>query len=417
MGRRADDGKRLSLGWTILPILSRISFARNRSCGHIRTLFRLLLGIGASGATTACVQGQVMQIKQSHLVAAGILGFVLLLFVVVGPLLSMGAEKKKAEQPKAAANSALLVTTQLIEPQMRPSTTLLRGRTEANRAVVVRAETAGPVIATPTPEGSFVRKGTILCRISVDARQASVDQARANLKSRQLQKQASERLAAQGYRSQTQVLQDQANLDSAQASVRAAEVLLEQVNVRAPFSGVFDRRDAEVGTYLSPGAACGSMIELSPLLIVVDIPERLTGQFRVGDVVSATLSSGDVLSGRVRSMARDADAQTRTYRVEIQAPNPGLRARSGVSADVRVTSGAAPAHLIPPAALVLGSDGRQGVRHVVAGNKVAFIPVEVMDETPEGVWVRGIDGPIQLITVGQSFVGEGQSVRTKATAR
>jgi len=357
-----------------------------------------------------------MKIKQSYLVAAGIIGFVLLLFIVVGPLMSMGAEKKKAEAPKAA-NSALLVTTQLIEPTMRPSTTLLRGRTEANKAVVVRAETAGPVISTPTPEGAFVRKGTILCRISVDARQASVDQARANLKSRQLQKQASERLAAQGYRSQTQVLQDQANLDSAQASVRAAEVLLEQVNVRAPFSGVFDRRDAEVGTYLSPGAACGTMIELNPVLIVVDIPERLTSQFRAGDAVVATLSSGEQLTGRVRSIARDADAQTRTYRVEIQAQNPGMRARSGVSADVRVTAGVAPAHLIPPAALVLGSDGRQGVRHVVAGNRVAFIPVEVMDETPEGVWVRGIDGPIQLITVGQSFVGEGQSVRTKASAR
>lgn len=355
-----------------------------------------------------------MQIKQSHLVAAGIIGFVLLLFVVVGPLLSMGAEKKKAEEPKAAANAAPLVTTQLIEPTMRPGTTVLRGRTEANKAVVVRAETAGPVVATPAAEGGFVRKGAILCRISVDARQASVDQARANLKSRQLQKQASERLAAQGYRSQTQVLQDQANLDSAQASVRAAEVLLEQVNIRAPFSGVFDRRDAEIGTYLSPGAACGTMIELDPILVIVDIPERLTAQLHVGDTVAATLASGEVLNGRVRSIARDADAQTRTYRVEIVARNPGGRARSGVSADLRITSGVAPAHLIPPAALVLGSDGSQGVRHVIAGNRVAFTPVQVMDETPEGVWVKGLTGPVQLITVGQSFVGEGQAVRTKS---
>lgn len=355
-----------------------------------------------------------MQIKQSHLVAAGIMGAVVLLFLVGGLMSMGGGDKKKAEAEKPAAREALLVTTLNVQEVVRPSVVALRGRTEANRTVIVRAETAGPVAATPAREGGLVRKGTILCRLSVDARQASLDQARATWKARQLQQEASTRLAAQGYRSQTQVLQDQANLDAAAAAVRAAEVALEQVNVRAPFTGIFDRRDAEIGTYLAPGGACGSMIELDPLVVIVDIPERLTGSLKVGDVVTATLASGQVLNGRVRSVARDADPQTRTYRVEIQVSNPGLTARSGVSAEVRITSGVAPAHLIPPAALVLGSDGRQGVRYVLPGGKVAFAPVEVMDETPEGLWVKGLTGTIQLITVGQSFVGEGQIVRTKA---
>ena len=361
-----------------------------------------------------------MQIKSSWLVAIGILGAVLLLFLIGGVATGLGGgEKKKAAAAEAKAKAdagvaAPLVSTQLVDEVMRPATLVLRGRTEANRTVIVRAETAGPVASTPTQEGAFVRRGAVLCRLSVDARQAGLDQARANQKSRQLQREASERLAKDGYRSQTQVLQDQANLDSATAAVRAAEVALEQVNVRAPFSGVFDRRDAEIGTYLAPGGACGLMIELDPLVVIVDIPERLTGQLRVGDGVVATLASGDTLSGRVRSIARDADAQTRTYRVEIQVSNPGSRARSGVSAEVRITSGVAPAHLIPPAALVLGADGKQGIRHVVAGGKVAFTPVEVMDETPEGLWVRGLTGQVQLITVGQSFVNEGQTVRTKA---
>ena len=65
-----------------------------------------------------------------------------------------------------------------------------------------------------------------------------------------------------------QVLQDQANLDQAGAAVREAQVALEQVNIRAPFSGVFDHRDAEIGAYLAPGQPCGTVIELDPLLIV-----------------------------------------------------------------------------------------------------------------------------------------------------
>jgi multidrug efflux system membrane fusion protein len=42
---------------------------------------------------------------------------------------------------------------------------------------------------------------------------------------------------------------------------------------------------------------------------------------------------------------------------------------------------------------------------------VAFSPVAVLEETKDGVWVTGLTGPIQLITVGQSYVADGQKVR------
>jgi multidrug efflux system membrane fusion protein len=361
-----------------------------------------------------------MKIKTSYLVAGGFLGSVVLLFVISGLISSFGGGEDKAraaaKAKEEAKPAAPLVTTATIVAQMRPAAIILRGRTEAARTVIVRAETAGPVSATPAAEGSFVQKGAVLCRLSVDARQATLDQARASLRSRQLQREASARLAEQGFRSQTQVLQDQANLDAAQAAVRQAEVALEQVNVRAPFSGVFDRRDAEVGTYLSPGGACGTLIELDPLVVVADLAENQIGQVAVGDNAQAVLNSGETLSGRVRLVARDADPQTRTYRVEVVARNPGARARSGLSADIRISTGVIPAHQIPSSALVLGSDGKQGVRYLDNAARVAFAPVTIIDETPEGIWVTGLAGTVQLITVGQSYVTEGQSVRAKKSA-
>jgi multidrug efflux system membrane fusion protein len=254
----------------------------------------------------------------------------------------------------------------------------------------------------------------VLCRLAVDARQATLDQAQAALKSRQLQMQASTNLAAKGYRSQTQVLQDQANLDAASAAVRQAEVALKQVNIRAPFAGVFDHRDAEIGTYLAPGQPCGTMIELNPLLIVGDMPETETSKVRMGATATAKLVSGETISGRVRFIARDADPATRTYRVEITAANPGGRVRSGLSAEVAVNAGVGPAHLVPVSALVLDSAGRQGVRYVLADNTVAFAPVTVLEETPQGTWIAGLHGPTRVVTVGQSYVSEGQKVRVAA---
>lgn len=352
-----------------------------------------------------------MRMKPSYVVVLVIV-LVVTAYIVVRPFLGGGKSDGKATAATTAASNALPLVKVAVTPESQhPYLVSLRGRTEATRTVSVRAETSGVVAQTPVLQGSFVRGGTVLCRLAVDARQASLDMARANYKSKQLQMQASANLAAKGFRSPTQVLSDQANLDSAQASVRQAEVALAQVNIRAPFAGVFDHRDAEVGAYLSPGQSCGSVIELDPLLIVGDLPETETGKVQVGATATARLVSGETISGRVRFVARDADPATRTYRVEIAAPNPGSKVRSGLSADIQIAAGVGPAHLAPTAALVLDSAGRQGVRYVLADNTVAFSPVTVLEETPQGLWIAGLHGETRIITQGQSYVSEGQKVR------
>jgi len=349
-----------------------------------------------------------MRLKPQYVFIIAVLAVLALLFIA-GSLFNPGkkAEAKAVQGPSGPPS----VQARLTPETVREVQVVMRGRTEAARSVVIRSETAGVVAAVPAAEGSFVKQGQLLCRLSVDARQASLDQARATWRSRQLQREAAAQLAEKGYRSQTQVLEAQANLDAAAAQVRAAEIALKQVEIRAPFAGVFDKRDAEIGAYLSPGQPCGTMIELNPLLVVGDAPESQAANLKVGAPAQARLVSGQVLNGRVRYVAHDADPQTRTYHVEVAIANPGGAVRSGLSADLQVGSGQGRAHLVPVSSLVLDSAGRQGVRYVQPGDRVAFAPVTVLEETPQGMWVSGLRGPINVITVGQSFVADGQKVR------
>jgi multidrug efflux system membrane fusion protein len=349
-----------------------------------------------------------MRLKPQYAVIVAIVA-VLVVYFAIRSIFGAGADKAEAKAP--SANATPSVQTRMTPETVRAVQVVMRGRTEAARNVIVRSETAGVVAATPAIEGSFVNKGQVLCRLAVDARQASLDQARAALKSRQLQRKAAADLAAKGFRSETQVLEAQANLDAAMAQVRAAEIALQQVEIRAPFAGVFDRRDAEIGTYLSPGQPCGTMIELNPLFVIGDAPETEAAKLRSGAPAQARLVDGTVIQGTVRYVARDADPQTRTYRVEVTAPNPGNAVRSGLSADLRIGAGAGAAHLIPVSTLVLDSAGRQGVRYVLADGRVAFAPVSVLEETGDGIWVTGLKGSVNIITVGQSFVADGQKVR------
>ncbi len=293
-----------------------------------------------------------MRIKRSYIFAGAILGAVVGFFALSAVF---GAKSKPAEAAPTKGPQMQAVQVSLVEPTQRPYDVTIRGRTEAPRTVQVRSETAGLVAETPATKGSWVHAGQVLCRLAVDARQASLDQAEAKLRSMDLTYQANQKLAAKGFRSETQVLAAKADLDQASAAVRSAQVAMKQIDIKAPFAGVFDTRDVEVGGYLAPGQSCGTVVELDPILVVGDVPEADASKLVVGAAGTAKLTTGGVLSGRVRFVSHQADAQTRTYHVELVAPNPGHEFRAGLSGEISIQSGPG---LSPP-----GADLGSGARH------------------------------------------------------
>ena len=93
------------------------------------------------------------------------------------------AETTVAEENAEAAGAAKGVSVIAIESvaQEIDSAVILRGRTEAARAVQLVAETSGRVISPPTPKGTLVAAGDVLCEIDMGTREASLAEARARL--------------------------------------------------------------------------------------------------------------------------------------------------------------------------------------------------------------------------------------------
>ena len=52
------------------------------------------------------------------------------------------------------------------------SAVILRGQTEADRQVELRAETTGQIVSPPLRKGAFVEEGEVLCRLDPGTRQA-----------------------------------------------------------------------------------------------------------------------------------------------------------------------------------------------------------------------------------------------------
>ena len=69
-----------------------------------------------------------------------------------------------------------------------------------------------------------------------------------------------------------------------------------------------------------------------------------------------------------------------------------------------------PATQVPRSALTFSSAGDLGVRVVGDGDKVAFVPVRIVEDEQDTMWLSGIADGARVIVQGQDFVREGQQV-------
>ena len=285
----------------------------------------------------------------------------------------------------------------------------VKGRTKAERKVIVRAETSGSVIETPAALGTAVKAGQTLCKLSEDARRATLSEARASLAQAQLEFKAAEKLSASGFRSETAVASSRASLDRARAQVKQAQIALQKTNIVAPFDGVFDERLAEVGDFLSIGNPCGMVIQSDPFLVVGSVSEKDVGKISAGNKGIAILATGETVEGTVRFVSSSAQAATRTFAVELQIPNKDGSLNDGVTAQFTIFAENQLAYNIPHDVLVL-HDGKIGARSVSSTGEVAFHEVNLLGENDQGVWVSGFDGDVDLIVRGQEYVKAGETV-------
>ena len=47
------------------------------------------------------------------------------------------------------------------------------------------------------------------------------------------------------------------------------------------------------------------------------------------------------------------------------------------------------------------------------GNAVEFREIEILEDTTEGLWISGLEENERIITLGQEYVFQGQTVKVK----
>lgn len=294
--------------------------------------------------------------------------------------------------------------------QVRRSTLRIAGRTEASRTGRLMAETEGAIRSINVEEGDTVAAGQRIGTIEENERSAVVREAQAALNQREIEYTAAAKLASKGFQSEVSKAKALAEMEAAKAALDRARLDLEKTRLSIPFDGVIWTKDVEPGDLVKVGDLIATIVDLDPLLVVANVSEREVAAVTEGALAQAKLITGESVEGIVSYISPQAETATRTFRVEVEVPDTGNRFKAGITAELLLPLSESEAHLISPALLTLDDSGQVGVKVVQEGEIARFVPVRILEDTPDGVWIHGLPDRATLISVGQEYVGDGEKV-------
>lgn len=174
------------------------------------------------------------------------------------------------------------------------------------------------------------------------------------------------------------------------------------VTLVAPASGYVTTKEVFEGMRVMPGMELFTVTDLSRIWIEADLYEYEARAVRLGQeaTLAAAYDPGLRLEGRVSYVYPTLSPETRTLKVRFDFPNPGLRLKPQMYADVTLSLASATGIVVPDSALI-----ETGVRQIV------FVDVGsgTLEPREVTVGVRG-DGKAQIL----SGVREGERVAVRA---
>jgi multidrug efflux system membrane fusion protein len=311
------------------------------------------------------------------------------------------------EAPKATARTVAVV----VPPRVQHARAIrLSGLTQADKRAVLATRAAGIVEQLPIKQGEMVKAGQPVLVLNAEDKPAMIDMATQVVKQRQAELEAQQRLAKTGTVSKLSLDTAVSALAQAESQLKAAQANLERMTSLAPFDGVIDSVDVELGSAVAQGAQIATLLSLNPVVVKGEVSERDLRYIKVGDDAESLLVNGERVTGTVRYISRESTPATRTFRVEVAIPNPDERIPAGMTAEITVRAEAADSVVLPRSVVTLSANGDLGIRAVDKDNKIVFFPIDLLDDLTNGLVLGGVPADVQVVVAGQDLVTEGDIV-------
>jgi membrane fusion protein, multidrug efflux system len=292
-----------------------------------------------------------------------------------------------------------------VEAERRPVTesVSLVGTVAANEEVELKAEVEGVVEEILFEEGQRVKRGQLLLRLEETKLGADLADAEARLRLALANHERARQLLDSQLISQQEFDQTASSYEVALATVELRKRQLRDTRVVAPFAGYTGAREVSPGQVITRATPLTWVVDLDPVKVEMNIPERFLSQVRVGQRIAFEVAAhrGRKFEGEVYFIAPRLDLATRTALVKTRVPNPEGFLKAGMVAGLELElTMRDSAILVPEVGLI--SDGDRYFLFVVGLEEQAEMRTVVVGQRLPR-WVEIVSG----IEVGERVVVEG----------
>lgn len=381
--------------------------------------------------------------------------FVALAFIPALLLVNSCVSKSAAPAKPAPPDVGVTAVTQKSVPVYGDWVGTLEGYVNAN----IQPQVSGYLIKQDYREGAFVHKGQILFEIDPRPFQAALDQAKGQLagsKGQLAQAQAQLALARINVNRDTPLAkahaiaqsqldndiqtqkQNEALIQTYQASIEAAEAAVEQAElnlgftkVRSLIDGIAGITTTQIGNLVSPSTVLTAVSQVDPIKVYFSISEQeylaIADKIKPGERIDLlrsqnpvplqlTLANNQIYpqKGRILFADRQVNIQTGSIQIVGEFANPGNVLRPGQFGRIRAVTAITQDALLVPQRAVTELQGRYQVAVVDSDNRIRICSVQVGDRVGE-MWImtQGLQPGQRVVSEGTSKVREGELVNPK----
>lgn len=309
---------------------------------------------------------------------------------------------------------AVTVETLQVEESVLRSTVKAVGTVLADASALLRAEVPGQIISLHFNDGEAVVKGQRLFSIEATVLEAEANEAKANAEQSEAAYTRAKELIDDKLISATDFDTARANNNVSVARLLSSQARLSKTTIRAPFDGFVGLRQINIGDYATIGQELVSVVRLDPLRVEFSVPETRLAQIKIGQEINVSIGAypGEIFEGVIMAIAPQIDVTGHSVTIRARLPNPDLKLRPGLFAQVSITLAVKSDAIMAPEQAIWPI-GQTKTVFVIENGKALQKTVTTGQREPG--WVEITSGLVageELVTAGQMKIFDGVAVKT-----
>ena len=305
----------------------------------------------------------------------------------------------------------IIASTQRISNIIEANGTVL-----ANEYAELHPEVNGRLVFLEVPEGTVVKKGTVIARINDADLQAQLSKTKVQLNLAELTEQRYKKLLNINGINQNDYDVALNQVNSLKADLAYTQTLIDKTVLKAPFEGLLGLRLISQGSFVTTATVLTSIQQVSKLKIDFTLPENYSNLIRKGKTVEVDIDGGKSAPKKATIFATEPMVNAATRNLKVRAylnatANPGAFVKIYLDAGEKSKSIMVPANAVIPEArnkkLVIIKNGKAKFTDVVTGVRTTGA-VEI---------VSGINVGDSVVVTGVLFAKPGAALKVRSVKK